>query len=68
MSRPPAHAPLPVYDWDERPGSPFPWLVVKAKQVRAERLQAQMLHHAIERTEHARNSRPIDHEAQAQGR
>lgn len=63
-----AHAPLPTYDWDNREGNPFPWLVSKAKQVRAERNQAVMLQHEIRRNEHMRMNRALDHETEIDDR
>lgn len=65
----PAHPPLPTYDWDSREqANVFPWLVSKARQVRAERNQAVMLQHEIRRNEHMRSNRALDHETEIDDR
>lgn len=56
--------PLPVYDWHNRPKSPFAWVLEQAARVRAERNADALMAEARRREQRAREYRPVqEHEA-----
>ena len=57
--------PLPVYDWHNRPVSPFAWILEQARRVREARNDDALMAEARRRQQRAREYRPPqEHEAE----